>query len=178
MDEVLARATVDSPIGPLIVETTAEGLVALSFASAESDARAAGVVAEQGPVVSGGRDVAGAAARADQHLGTVVRELAEYMAGERTSFDIPIDWSRSTGFRRDVLEELTRVPFGAVVTYGELASRVGHPRAARAVGTAMATNPVAVVVPCHRVVRSGGRVGGYGGGAEMKAWLLELEGVL
>lgn len=175
---------IESPIGPLLVEATGDGLVGLWFAADDPtndtlDNSIAGSVDESpDPTTAIARQGAldGAAVA---HLDQAIREIREYMAGQRRRFDVPIDWSRSTGFRRDVLRELyDGVGFGEVITYGELAERVGRPRAARAVGTAMATNPVAVVVPCHRVVRAGRTIGAYGGGVEAKQWLLELEGVL
>jgi methylated-DNA-[protein]-cysteine S-methyltransferase len=110
----------------------------------------------------------------------IANELDEYFAGERRTFTVPVDLSDARGFRREVLETLhTEVPYGETVTYGELAEMAGRPRAARAVGTAMATCPAPIVLPCHRVVASGG-IGGYGGGAqgvELKRTLLALEGV-
>ena len=104
------------------------------------------------------------------------RQFDEYFEGERTTFELELDWTLSHGFRRDVLHELVRVPYGEVVTYAELARRADKPKAVRAVGSAMATNPLPVVVPCHRVVRTGGSLGNYGGGVEMKRWLLTMEG--
>ena len=96
--------------------------------------------------------------------------------GRRRRFDIRLDWSAtSPGFRRTVLQELTTTRYGETLSYGELAARAGSPRAARAVGSAMATNPLAIVVPCHRVIAAGGRIGGYGGGLEVKRYLLALE---
>nr|WP_249419734.1 methylated-DNA--[protein]-cysteine S-methyltransferase [Rhabdothermincola salaria] len=117
-------------------------------------------------------------ARATAVLEQACSELDEYFAGSRTSFDVAIDWARATsGFRSRVLHELALVPFGEVVSYAELAGRAGNPNAARAVGSAMATNPWPIVVPCHRVVRSGGALGQYGGGPDVKARLLALEGL-
>ncbi len=106
------------------------------------------------------------------------RELDEYFAGRREAFDLPIDLGRVGEFPRRVLVELARVPFGSIVTYGELAARVGRPRAARAVGMVMNRNPVPIVLPCHRVVGVGGRLVGYGGGLHRKERLLRLEGAL
>ena len=104
--------------------------------------------------------------------------LLEYLAGTRRDLDVPLDWALVRGgFRREALEALARVPYGEVVSYAELAARAGRPRAVRAAGTACATNPLPVVVPCHRVVRSDGRLGNYGGGVPLKARLLRLEGV-
>jgi len=109
-------------------------------------------------------------------LDRTVQELAEYFAGERTVFEVPIDRRARRGFRGEVLDALEQVRFGETVTYGQLAARSGRPRAARAVGSAMATNPIVVLVPCHRVVPSTGGIGHFGGGVEAKRTLLRLEG--
>jgi methylated-DNA-[protein]-cysteine S-methyltransferase len=112
-------------------------------------------------------------------LDEVRRELEEYFAGRRRSFDVPVDRRLSRGYRRTVLEALSReVPYGQTVSYKELAERTGNPKASRAVGSAMATNPIPIVVPCHRVLRTGGALGGYGGGLDTKVWLLRHEGAL
>ncbi|MFD1659866.1 methylated-DNA--[protein]-cysteine S-methyltransferase [Streptomyces caeni] len=112
-------------------------------------------------------------------LAEAIRQMAAYFAGERHDFELPLDWSLISGFNRQVLRELASgVPFGTVVGYGDLARRVGQPGAAQAVGVAMSSNPLPVVVPCHRVVESGGGMGGFGGGLETKRKLLALEGVL
>ena len=106
----------------------------------------------------------------------VRRELDEYFDGRRDHFELPLDWRLSSGFRRTVLETLyADVDYGHTVSYLELATMVGNPKASRAVGTAMATNPIPIVVPCHRVLRTGGQLGGYGGGLPAKVTLLELE---
>jgi methylated-DNA-[protein]-cysteine S-methyltransferase len=133
----------------------------------------AGTVTSVGPLAE-----ARSGASADL-LTEIRRQLEDYFAGRRRAFDLPLDWSLTSGFQRRVLQELyAEVGFGDTVTYGELAGRVGHTEAARAVGIAMATNPLPVVVPCHRVVASGGQLGGFGGGLEMKRWLLTHEGAL
>ena len=107
------------------------------------------------------------------------QELADYFAGRRTEFTLPIDLSAVHGpFQRRVLKRLSRLPFGRVISYGELATRAGSPRGARAVGAAMAANPMPVVIPCHRVIESRGKLGGYTGGVSMKKKLLTHEGVL
>ena len=104
------------------------------------------------------------------------RELDEYFEGRRDHFELPLDWQLSRGFRKTVLERLyADVGYGRTVSYLELATMVGNPKASRAVGTAMATNPIPIVVPCHRVLRTGGNLGGYGGGLPVKVKLLELE---
>ena len=107
------------------------------------------------------------------------RELDEYFEGRRDHFELPLDWRLShPGFYRRVLRATARVPFGEVITYRDAAERAGNPRAFRAAGTALGSNPIPIVVPCHRVVRSGGEIGNYGGGPEMKRFLLELEGAV
>jgi methylated-DNA-[protein]-cysteine S-methyltransferase len=105
------------------------------------------------------------------------RTLDAYLCGRDRSLDVPVDWRIARGFTLDSLRELAKVPFGVTVTYRELAARAGNARAPRAAGAACATNPVAIVLPCHRVLRSDGGLGGYGGGLEMKEALLRLEGV-
>lgn len=112
-------------------------------------------------------------------LAEPIRQLTAYFAGTLREFSLDLDWSLTSGFNRQVLRELaTGVPYGAVAGYGDLADRVGQPGAAQAVGAAMGSNPLPVVVPCHRVVESGGGLGGFGGGLETKRQLLALEGVL
>ena len=106
------------------------------------------------------------------------RELEEYFEGRRSGFDLPIDWSLSHGFTGKVLRQTARIGFGKTSTYAEVASRAGSPRAVRAAGNALGANPIPVVVPCHRVLRTGGALGGYTGGLERKEFLLRLEGVL
>jgi methylated-DNA-[protein]-cysteine S-methyltransferase len=108
----------------------------------------------------------------------VRRQLDEYFAGRRRHFDVALDRRLSHGYRLAVLTELSSVPFGETVSYRDLAERTGRPGASRAVGSAMATNPIPVVVPCHRVLRTGGALGGYGGGLDTKVWLLRHEGAL
>jgi len=115
---------------------------------------------------------------ADAHLAAALAQLNEYFGGERTSFNVAIDRSARTGFRGEVLNALEGVSFGRTITYGDLAERAGRPKAARAVGSAMATNPIAIIVPCHRVLPSGGGVGQFGGGVSAKEWLLRREGSL
>ncbi|MEY2453504.1 MAG: methylated-DNA-[protein]-cysteine S-methyltransferase [Acidimicrobiaceae bacterium] len=164
----VAYATVDTPVGPLGVAITDAGLVKVALQPGEEDfleelsAHVSPRILEQ-----------------PAKLDDVRRQLDEYFNGRRTTFSLQIDWQLSRGFRQMVLKTLfSQVQFGEVVSYGELASRVGHPKASRAVGTAMATNPVPIVVPCHRVLRTGGSIGNYGGGVEMKRQLLTHEGSL
>lgn len=146
----------DTPIGPLEVAATDEGLARVSFGGPE--------LPDDGPPAA---------------LAEIRRQLDEYFAGRREVFDLPVDWSSTSGFQRLALEELfTGIGFGETISYGQLAARTGHPEASRAVGVAMATNPIPVVLPCHRVLASGGQLGGFGGGLEMKRWLLTHEGAL
>ena len=111
-------------------------------------------------------------------LERVRRELGEYFEGRRREFELPLDWRLTRGFVRKVLTETARIPFGETRTYAEIATVAGSPRAFRAAGSALGANPIPIVVPCHRVLRKGGGMGGYGGGLEVKRRLLEIEGVL
>ena len=157
----------DTPIGPLTLAATSAGVVRIGFGHEEL------VLDELASEVS--PRVVHLPARLDD----VRRELEEYFARRRRSFDVPVDRRLSRGYRRTVLEALSReVPYGHTVSYKELAERTGNPKASRAVGSAMATNPIPIVVPCHRVLRSGGALGGYGGGLDTKVWLLRHEGAL
>ena len=164
----VAYMTVDTPIGPLGVAATDAGLVKVALHPDEED-----FVDELAFAVS---------PRVIEHpkkLDAVRKQLDEYFDGTRTTFSLQIDWQLSHGFRQMVLQTLFReIQFGEVTSYGELALRVGHPRASRAVGSAMASNPVPIVVPCHRVLQSGGKLGNYGGGVDMKRRLLTHEGAL
>ena len=108
-------------------------------------------------------------------LDTLRRELDEYFAGARRAFDLPIDWSLAPGFGRRVLRATARIPYGERATYGEVATLAGSPGGARATGNALGANPIPIVVPCHRVVRSGGALGGYTGGIDRKLLLLGVE---
>jgi methylated-DNA-[protein]-cysteine S-methyltransferase len=158
---------VESPLGPLLVAATEQGLLRIYFdADPEQQlellARAAGSRVLRSP----------------RSVDAARRELDEYFSGRRRSFDLSIDLRGAAPFTAEVLDQLARVPYGQTATYGELASRVGHPRSARAVGTVMNRNPVPIVLPCHRVVGASGSLVGYGGGLERKEQLLRLEGAL
>jgi methylated-DNA-[protein]-cysteine S-methyltransferase len=162
----VAYASVDTPIGPLLVAGTDAGLVRLGFSIEARDDILQDLADRISPRVI----------ESPARLDEVRRELDEYFEGDRTDFDVPIDWQLSHGFRKTVLETLfDDVRYGRTVSYLELATMVGNPKASRAVGTAMATNPIPIVVPCHRVLRTGGQLGGYGGGLPVKVQLLELE---
>ncbi|MFI6086490.1 methylated-DNA--[protein]-cysteine S-methyltransferase [Streptomyces sp. NPDC051218] len=165
-------AVVASDIGPLLLAATDEGLVTVVFHATDAvrDKALERLGSRLGtePVEAPGSPL----------LAEPIRQLAAYFTGERHAFELPLDWSLISGFNRQVLHELTAVPYGAVVGYGDLARRVGQPGAAQAVGMAMGANPLPVVVPCHRVVERDGGIGGFGGGVETKRRLLALEGVL
>ena len=165
----VAYALVDSPLGPLIVAATPRGLVRVAY----TEHRSPDDVLE---------DVAGRVSprvlEAPARLDGARRELEEYFDGRRTDFDLAIDWSVLRGFSRRVLRETAAIEFGELRTYADVAASAGSPRAVRAAGNALGANPMPVVVPCHRVVRTGGALGGYTGGIERKQFLLRLEGSL
>ena len=162
----VAYALTDSPIGPLLVAATPAGVVRLGFQTEDPDEVLDDLAHRVSPRVL----------EAPARLDEARRELDEYFEGRRDHFDLPLDWQLSRGFRKTVLERLyADVAYGHTVSYLELATMVGNPKASRAVGTAMATNPIPIVVPCHRVRRTGGNLGGYGGGLPVKVKLLELE---
>ena len=161
----IAYRTVDSPIGPLLLAATPAGVVRVAFDIEGHDAVLGALADGVSPRVL----------LAPARLDPVARELDEYFAGRRHEFDVPVDLSLAHGFRREVLHQLTLIPFGERASYADIARAAGSPRAVRAVGTACATNPVPLVVPCHRVVRSDGAMGNYRGGPEAKRALLELE---
>jgi len=161
----VAFAVTDSPIGPLLVATTTVGLVRVAFELEGHEHVLEQLGATLGPRVL----------HAPRRLDPVVRQLDEYFSGRRQRFEVPIDLRLSTGFRRSVLDHLVAIGYGITESYGDVARAVGNPKAVRAVGTACATNPVPVVVPCHRVVRSDGAIGNYLGGTEAKIALLALE---
>ena len=157
--------TVDTPVGSLLLAATDRGLVRVAFAGEGHDA-----VLE---MLS--RQVSPRILRAPQRLDLAARELDEYFSGRRTGFDLALDLRLAHGFRLEVLHHLREIGYGATESYAVVAAAAGSPRAVRAVGTACATNPVPVVVPCHRVVRSDGTAGAYRGGPEAKLTLLALE---
>jgi methylated-DNA-[protein]-cysteine S-methyltransferase len=164
----VAVATTASPIGDLLVAMTNRGLVRVAFEGEERDE----VLDELGRRVSP-RILESPAATDD-----IRRELDEYFEHRRVTFDVPVDLRLVRGFGARTLRAASRIPYGSVTTYRALADRIGSPGAARAIGNALGSNPVPVVVPCHRVLRTGGALGGYGGGLERKVALLRLEGSL
>ena len=162
----VAYAHVDSPIGELLLAATPRGLVRVGFPDEDEDAALARLAARVSPRVL----------ERPERLDRARRELDEYFAGHRREFDLDLDWQLTAGFRRRVLEATARIPFGETSTYTAMAGAAGSPRAHRAAGSALGSNPLPVVVPCHRVLRVGGALGGYGGGLEVKEMLLRLEG--
>jgi methylated-DNA-[protein]-cysteine S-methyltransferase len=162
----VAVASFGSPLGELAVAVTPKGLARVSFASEDRDEVLAELAERLSPRILESR-------RATDE---VRRELEEYFEGRRSRFEVPVDRRLIRGIARDVLRATSRIPFGTTSTYGEIANRIGKPRAARAVGNALGSNPIPIVIPCHRVLRSGGALGGYGGGVERKQLLLALEG--
>ena len=164
----VAVARVASPIGELLVAVTPRGLAYVAFEDEDRDELLARLARELSP-----RILEHAAAADD-----VRRQLDEYFEGERTRFALRLDRRLIHGIARDVLTATAKVPFGRTTTYGELAGKIGHPKAARAVGNALGSNPIPIVVPCHRVLRAGGALGGYAGGVSRKERLLRLEGAL
>lgn len=157
--------TVDSPIGGLLVAATEQGVVRIAFAREGEDAVLQALADRVGPRVL----------RAPARLDPAARWLEAYLAGARDPFPLAVDTRLARGFRLAVLDRLRAVPYGQRVTYAQLAARADAPRAVRAVGTACATNPLPIVIPCHRVTRSDGSIGAYLGGADTKARLLALE---
>lgn len=161
----IAYRTFDTPVGTLLVAATDEGLLRVAYEREDHDA----VLAKLAERVSA------RILRAPGRLDVVVRQFDEYFAGERTEFEVSLDFRLSTGFRRTVLAHLPEIAYGHTESYAQVAAAAGSPKAVRAVGTACATNPLPVVVPCHRVVRSDGSFGGYVGGEEAKRTLLRME---
>ena len=161
----VAYRTVDSPVGPLLLAATELGLVRVAYASENHEAVLQALSDRISPRIL----------NAPARLDSAARALDEYFIGRRHGFDLPIDWRLSTGFRSVVLHRLTEIEYGRTASYGTVAHLAGSPKAARAVGTACATNPLPVVVPCHRVVRADGGIGDYLGGIEAKRTLLALE---
>ena len=164
----VAYTSADSPFGPLLLASTKRGLVRVGLPNQDSDELLADLAARVSPRVL----------EAPAELDEVRRELDLYFAGKLDHFDLPLDWRLSSGFRRRVLRAIDRIPYGQSRTYREMARRAGNERAVRAAGSACGSNPIPLVVPCHRVLRTSGALGGYGGGLPMKQALLELEGVL
>jgi methylated-DNA-[protein]-cysteine S-methyltransferase len=164
----VAYATTDSPFGPLLLARTPKGLVRVGLPNQDADELLVDLATRVSPRVL----------EAPAQLDQARRELDLYFEGRLTEFDLPLDWQLSRDFRRKVLRAIARIPYGQTRSYTQMATSAGNERAVRAAGTACGTNPIPLVVPCHRVLRSGGALGGYGGGLVMKEGLLRLEGVL
>jgi methylated-DNA-[protein]-cysteine S-methyltransferase len=162
-------ARVDSPVGTLVAAATPRGLAALYYEdfNGGTDAVLTHLASRLSPRIL----------EAPARLDAVRRELEEYFAGRRTSFDVPLDWALTSDFGRRVLQATARIPFGATETYGRVAAAAGNPKASRAAGRALGANPIPIIVPCHRVVGANGTLTGYTGGIERKVALLRIEGV-
>jgi methylated-DNA-[protein]-cysteine S-methyltransferase len=164
----VAYSSVDSPLGPLTVLVTPAGLLRVRYQDEPLEATLQETADRISPRVL----------EAPERTDEVRRELDEYFEGRRRSFDVPLDWRLVRGFAGDVLRATARVPFGTVTTYRAVAEAAGSPRAYRAAGNALGSNPIPIVVPCHRVLHTGGGLGGYTGGLSRKEFLLALEGSL
>jgi methylated-DNA-[protein]-cysteine S-methyltransferase len=161
----VAYRALDTPVGTLLLAATETGLIRVAYASEGHDQVLTTLAARISPRIL----------RAPRRLDTAARQLEEYFAGRRRRFDLPLDFRLSRGFRRLVLDHLSDITYGHTASYAAVAAAAGNPRAVRAAATACATNPLPVVVPCHRVVRADGSVGGYVGGPAAKQTLLRLE---
>jgi methylated-DNA-[protein]-cysteine S-methyltransferase len=165
----VAYKRIDSPIGSLLIANTEVGLVMVGFAEGDPDAMLATLAERVSPRVL----------ELPSRLDPVHRELDEYFSGRRQRFELSIDWKLvRAGFSRAILEATARIPYGSRSTYRDVAAAAGNPRASRAAGNALGANPVPVVVPCHRVLKSDGSLGGYAGGPALKERLLAIEGAL
>jgi methylated-DNA-[protein]-cysteine S-methyltransferase len=161
----VAYAVVDSPFGPLLLASTERGVVRIGLPTQSRDTLLEELAAKVSPRVL----------EAPGRLDEARRELDLYFEGRLRDFDLPLDWRLSKDFRRRALRAVARIPYGETRSYMQVAKRAGNERAVRAAGTACGSNPIPIVVPCHRVLRTGGGLGGYGGGLPMKEALLRLE---
>ena len=161
----IAYRTIETPVGTLLLAATTAGLVRVAYDVEGHDAVLAGLADRISPRVL----------RAPARLDSAARQIDEYFAKRRTAFEVPVDLRLAEGFRRNVIEHLRDIGYGRRESYAAVAAAIGHPRAVRAVGTACAHNPLPVVIPCHRVVRSDGSTGQYVGGPSAKSTLLNLE---
>jgi len=165
----VAYAAYDSPLGIGYVAATERGIVSVALPNRSADQFLDQLAARISPRVLELRG----------RLGAALRELDQYFEGSRREFELPLDWRLvRSEFSSRVLHETAKLPYGVTSSYGEVAARAGNPRAYRAAGTALGRNPIPLVVPCHRVLQSGGGIGEYGGGPEMKEWLLRMEGAV
>jgi len=163
----VAYTEFDSPVGTLLLATTPRGLVRITFP----------VEAPETVLEQLAESVSPRILESPAKLDDARRELDRYFEGKLHDFDVPLDWQLTRGFYRKVLRATARIPYGQTRSYSEMAKRAGSPRAVRATGTALGSNPLPIIVPCHRVVRTGHGLGGYGGGLDKKRLLLDLEGV-
>lgn len=161
----IAHRIVESPVGPLLLASTDLGLIRIAYAREGHDAVLQNLADKISPRIL----------HAPERFDVAARELDDYFAGRRREFDVALDWRLSAGFRSTVLHRLPEIGYGHIASYAAVAKLTGNPRAIRAVGTACAKNPLPVVVPCHRVIRSDGAMGDYLGGVEAKRVLLDLE---
>jgi len=162
----IGYAPVDSPFGELLLAASEQGLLRLAFPEEDSDAVLERLAARVSPRI----------VEAPAQLDPIRRELDEYFEGRRRSFELALDWTLVGPFGRRVLGATAKIPYGRVLTYTEVAAEAGSPRGSRAAGNALGANPIPIVVPCHRVLRGSGALGGYAGGLPRKQFLLELEG--
>ena len=162
----VAYGHADSPLGPLLVASTDRGLVAVSYLQFRGEGETLERIAAR---------VSPRVVEAPAKVDGIRRELDDYFEGRLTDFSTPIDWALVGDFGRRVLAQTAAIPYGDVATYGDIARGIGSPGAARATGNALGANPMPIVVPCHRVVASGGKLGGYTGGVDRKRLLLSLE---
>ena len=158
-------AWIDAPFGDVFLARTEKGLCRVSFRRSEdellSDLERRSLLPEMAP----------------EKLERERRELAEYFGGKRRAFDVPVDLRWGTDFQRRVLRATRRIPFGEAARYSDIARKIDKPKAQRAVGNALGSNPVPIVIPCHRVIASGGGIGGYTGGLDIKRTLMRIEGL-
>ncbi len=164
----VAHGAYDSPLGTLRIVVTRRGLVRLSYPGEGAEHLLEEIADRVSPRIF----------EAPERTDAVRQQLDEYFAGRRRSFDVPVDWRLVRGFAGDVLRATAAIPFGSVSSYREVAARAGSPNAYRAAGNALGSNPIPIVVPCHRVLHAGGGLGGYTGGLDRKRFLLDLEGAL
>jgi methylated-DNA-[protein]-cysteine S-methyltransferase len=164
----VSYASADSPFGPLLLAATNRGLVRVAFPEEDVDSVLERLARRISPRI----------VETPAPLDPARRELDEYFSGRRRGFELPLDWTLVSRFARRVLGVTSEIPYGGVLSYAEVAADAGSPRGWRAAGNALGANPIPIVIPCHRVLRSGGVLGNYGGGPERKRWLLELEGAI
>ena len=169
----VAYAPVDSPFGRLLIAKTDRGVVRLKLPTSRGHQ-----VSDEEALQNLATYVSPRLLESPKRLDEERRQLEEYFEGRRTGFDLAIDWSLSQGFTQRILQATAKVPFGQLATYRDMATKAGNERAVRAAGNALGSNHIPIVVPCHRIIRTGGALGGYTGGLERKEFLLKLEGVL